>query len=114
MARRMTQIREEILKQLQQHHMLSVSEILNSLEKEFPSINKTTVYRSLNYFVQTGLICQHQFGLKEAMFELRTHHHDHLVCMRCGRLQTTDCLTQIPSKIEGYQVEHHHLTVYGI
>lgn len=114
MARRMTQIREAILKQLQDHHLLSVSEIISSLEKKFPSVNKTTVYRSIDYFIQTGLICQHQFGLKEAQFELRTHHHDHLVCTHCGRLQVTSCLTKLPDELEGYKVEHHHLTVYGV
>jgi Fe2+ or Zn2+ uptake regulation protein len=114
MARRMTQIRQEMLQLLQKHHLLSVSQLIEYLQETFPSINKTTVYRSLNYFVQTGLICQHQFGLKEAMFEIRTHHHDHLVCTQCGRLQTTNCLTNVPKHIDGYQVEHHHLTVYGI
>ncbi|MEO8580973.1 MAG: transcriptional repressor [Patescibacteria group bacterium] len=113
MARHMTEIRAEIISQFEKHHLLSATEIQSSLEKKFPSLNKTTVYRSLDFFIQTGLICQHQFGLKEALFELRTHHHDHLVCTHCGRLQTTSCLTELPKVIDGYQVEHHHLTVYG-
>ncbi len=114
MARRMTKVSEQVLRLLKQHHLLSASQILTHLVPVFPTVNKTTVYRSLEFMAQTGLICQHQFGLKEAVFELRTHHHDHLVCTQCGRLQTVECLTSAPKEIDGFQIDHHHLTAYGL
>jgi Fur family peroxide stress response transcriptional regulator len=114
MAKRMTGLREQILQLLQKKHMMSVPELVEALEEKFPTINKTTVYRSLEYFLEAGLICQHQFSHKEAVYELRTHHHDHVVCTSCGKLKIVECFTNIPEQVEGFKVEHHHLTAFGI
>ena len=51
-------------------------------------IGLATVYRVLTQFEQAGLLTRHHFESGKAVFELNQgHHHDHLVCMQCGRVE---------------------------
>src|SRR5690349_8064755 len=50
-------------------------------------IGLATVYRVLTQFEQAGLLVRHHFESGKAVFELNEgKHHDHLVCMQCGRV----------------------------
>ena len=51
-------------------------------------IGLATVYRVLTQFEQAGLLVRHHFESGKAVFELNQgKHHDHLVCMQCGRVE---------------------------
>ena len=51
-------------------------------------IGLATVYRVLTQFEQAGLLIRHHFESGKAVFELNEgHHHDHLVCLQCGRVE---------------------------
>ena len=51
-------------------------------------IGLATVYRVLTQFEQAGLLVRHHFESGKAVFELNEgKHHDHLVCMQCGRVE---------------------------
>lgn len=51
-------------------------------------IGLATVYRVLTQFEQAGLLQRHHFESGKAIFELNEgHHHDHLVCLQCGRVE---------------------------
>ncbi|MDO8346706.1 MAG: ferric iron uptake transcriptional regulator [Rugosibacter sp.] len=51
-------------------------------------IGLATVYRVLTQFEQAGLLQRHHFESGKATFELNEgHHHDHLVCLQCGRVE---------------------------
>ena len=96
-------------------HLLTVSQLL-ALVKQQTGVryNKTSIYRALEKLIEQGVLCQHTFSADEATFEQRSHHHDHLVCNRCGSIQSTDCHIEIPPSIEDFQVDHHHLTIFGL
>ena len=50
-------------------------------------IGLATVYRVLNQFDDAGIVSRHHFESGKAVFELSTqHHHDHLVCLSCGKV----------------------------
>lgn len=114
MSQRMTSLRQQILEILEKEHLLSAMQIMAQLERSGRAVNKTSVYRSLEYLQKENLICQHQFDLKEAVFEKRDHHHDHLVCSQCGKTAESECVMQLPHQVNGFQVDHHHLTLFGI
>lgn len=114
MKQRMTPLRHRILDLLSTEHMLSAMQLVEKLVAEGHDVNKTSVYRSLEYLQSEGLVCQHQFSLKEAVYERRDHHHDHLVCTSCGKIQETDCVLHPPREIDGFLVDHHHLTMFGL
>lgn len=113
MSQRMTPLRQKILDLLAEKHLLSAMQLVVELEKVGFDVNKTSVYRSLVFLEKSGKICQHQFEMKEAVFELQDHHHDHLVCTNCGRVNIAECAIHPPHEVQGFQIDHHHLTLYG-
>ena len=106
-------LKERILKLLQKHHLLSAAEIVQLLEKNGSSFNKTSVYRALDQLLEIELICRHHLQKDQAMYELRESHHSHLVCQTCGKIAMTECTVDQPSKVAGFTINHHHTTFFG-
>lgn len=100
---------------LQTHHVLSALELLEKMQQTEPQLNRTTVYRALDKLLEEGKVCRHIFGNDTLVYELRTdHHHDHLVCERCGKVESIECQTKNRSSISGFTISHHHTSFFGI
>lgn len=107
-------IRQAILDTLQRNHVLSAHQLVEKIKIQRPTINKTTVYRALEQLKEENIVCQQNFSGKESVYELLKHHHDHLSCMICGKIVTTTCNSlKMPKTIDGFTIDHHHLTYYG-
>ncbi len=105
---------DSIQELLKKKHLLSANQILEHFEKKGRSYNKTSVYRALDQLSADEVICRYDFSDSEAQYELRDHHHDHIICEKCGKIETVDCQLDSPKKIAGYEVSHHHLTLFGV
>ena len=67
---------------------LSAEDVYRLLIAEGDDIGLATVYRVLTQFEQAGLLQRHHFESGKAVFELNQGgHHDHLVCLQCGRVE---------------------------
>src|SRR6476646_1238192 len=67
---------------------LTAEDVYKLLLTEGLDIGLATVYRVLTQFEQAGLLVRHHFESGKAVFELNQGaHHDHLVCMQCGRVE---------------------------
>ena len=67
---------------------MTAEEVSRQLQSEGLEIGLATVYRVLTQFEQAGLLIRHHFESGKAVFELNEgKHHDHLVCMQCGRVE---------------------------
>ncbi|MBS3935856.1 MAG: ferric iron uptake transcriptional regulator [Sulfuritalea sp.] len=67
---------------------LSAEDVYRQLLADKVDIGLATVYRVLTQFEQAGLLERHHFESGKAVFELRDgKHHDHLVCLECGRVE---------------------------
>ena len=67
---------------------LTAEDVYRKLLDEGLDIGLATVYRVLTQFEQAGLLIRHHFESGKAVFELNQgHHHDHLVCLQCGRVE---------------------------
>jgi len=67
---------------------LTAEDVYRSLMNEGMDIGLATVYRVLTQFEQAGLLERHYFESGKAVFELNEGgHHDHLVCMQCGKVE---------------------------
>lgn len=65
---------------------LSVADIGNALKR--PRVDQVTIYRTLETFVQAGLVQHVELHQGRSFFELATReHHHHLVCRQCGRVE---------------------------
>lgn len=106
-------LKPTLVKLLKQHHLLSVSEILDKLGAQGKTYNKTSVYRALEGLLEQGILCRQYFDQAEAKFELREDHHIHLVCEDCGRVESAECDYRQPTNLKGFTIDHHHLTLMG-
>ena len=67
---------------------LPAEDVYRLLMAEGMDIGLATVYRVLTQFEQAGLLERHYFESGKAVFELNEgQHHDHLVCVQCGRVE---------------------------
>ena len=67
---------------------LSAEDVYKALIAEGIDVGLATVYRVLTQFEQAGLLARQHFETGKAVFELnRGGHHDHLLCLQCGRVE---------------------------
>ena len=67
---------------------LSAEDVYKALIAEGIAVGLATVYRVLTQFEQAGLLSRQHFETGKAVFELNQGgHHDHLVCLQCGRVE---------------------------
>jgi len=111
-------ILEILEKQTDQRH-LSAEQVYKILLSEDEEIGLATVYRVLTQFEAAGLVTRHHFEGGNSIFELnKGSHHDHIVCMKCGRIdEFTDGVIEerqknIAKKL-GYELTDHSLYLYG-
>jgi len=98
---------------------LSAEDVYRLLLTEGLDIGLATVYRVLTQFEQAGLLTRHHFESGKAVFELNHgHHHDHLVCINCGRVEEffdpeiEKRQTQIAQE-RGFTIREHALYLYA-
>ncbi len=113
--------RLKILEILESHSTLHLSaeDIYKRLLDLHEDIGLATVYRVLTQFEGAGLVTRHHFEDGMAVFELNQGvHHDHIVCLDCGRVEEfTDPAieirqTEIAAKL-AFEIRDHSLTLYG-
>lgn len=95
-----------------EHHLLSATELVDLLDKQGHSYNKTSVYRALTRMIDEGELCRQHLASNQVSYELRDS-HDHLVCEKCGKVVAISSIYTPPKKLSKFKVAHHHLTLYG-
>ncbi len=67
---------------------LNAEDVYKILLADGEDVGLATVYRVLTQFEAAGLLIRHHFEGDKAVFELnRGGHHDHLVCLQCGKVE---------------------------
>jgi len=109
----------EILERSQRRHM-SAEDMYKALLDSGEDIGLATVYRVLTQFETAGLVTRHHFEGGHSVFELNQGmHHDHIVCVKCGRVdEFVDGEIEKRQKqianAKGYEITDHSLYLYGI
>jgi len=75
---------------------LTANEIFEAARRLLPTISFATVYNSLRYLKEAGLVGEVTFGNGASRFDRETARHDHAVCSKCGRLVDFD----LPETVE--------------
>lgn len=108
----------EIISETEQRHM-SAEDVYKALLAQGEEFPLATVYRVLTQFEAAGLVSRQNFEGGHAVFELdEGGHHDHLVCMNCGKVVEfmNDTIEQLQHQIaeeNGFKLVDHSLTLYG-
>jgi Fe2+ or Zn2+ uptake regulation protein len=99
---------------------LTANEIYEAARRELPTISYATVYNSLKYLKESGLVREIGFGSGGASrFDRAGQRHDHALCTRCGRLVDFDLpeiegLMRAAARRSHFRPESIHLTLTGV
>ena len=108
----------DLFEQSDKRHM-TAEEVYRLLTDEGQDIGLATVYRVLTQFEQAGLLIRHHFDSDKAVFELNQgDHHDHLVCLQCGKVEEfydseIEKRQNRIAKERGFTIHDHSLQIYA-
>lgn len=93
----------------------TVETIYRDLVKEIPTLSKTTVYNTLNLFVEKGLAHTITIEGTEIRYEVATEPHAHFKCLKCGKIYDVFPNFNLYKldEIEGHKVTELHLYIKG-
>ena len=109
----------EIFQRSAQRHM-SAEDVFKALLAERSDVGLATVYRVLMQFEQAGLLLRSNFESGKSVFELNQgQHHDHLVCMTCGRVEEfndpqIERRQHAVAADRGFDLQDHALALYAV
>jgi Fe2+ or Zn2+ uptake regulation protein len=119
-ARALTPQREAVLQVIREseNHM-TASEIFAAARAVLPSISYATVYNSLKYLKDTGLVHEISFGNGASRYDRETERHDHAICTSCGKLVDFDLtvakdVVRAAARKTRFLPESIHLTLRGL
>jgi Fur family ferric uptake transcriptional regulator len=98
---------------------LTAEDVYRKLLDEHSDVGLATVYRVLTQFEQAGLLVRHHFESGKAVYELNEGgHHDHLVCLQCGRVEEfyDSEIEKRQNKVaneRGFSIHDHQLYLYA-
>ncbi len=108
----------EIFQKTTQRHM-TAEDVYKALLTEDADIGLATVYRVLTQFEQAGLLSRNHFESGKSVFELNQgNHHDHLVCLTCGRVEEffdaeIEERQHAIARSRGFDLQEHSLALYA-
>jgi len=108
----------EFLENSEVRHM-SAEDVYKALLESGEEVGLATVYRVLTQFETAGLVVRHHFEGGQSVFEMaQGKHHDHILCVRCGKVdeffdETIEERQKIIAKEKGYAMTDHSLYIYG-
>lgn len=109
----------EILESAEHPH-LTAEEVYQRLREAGEEVGLATVYRVLTQFQAAGLVIRHHFEGDRSVFEINQGgHHDHMVCMECGRVfeffdTAIEQRQRNVAEKAGFLIEDHSLYLYGV
>lgn len=99
---------------------LSLLDLLERAKVLQPSVGYATVYRTMKLLAESGLATEHKFAEGNVRYEpaIEGEHHDHLICVNCGRIvevedQEIERLQQEMAGRLGFKVVAHRHEIYA-
>jgi Fur family ferric uptake transcriptional regulator len=114
-----TKQREAILEVfLEVEGHITGDELHGRVRRKYPGIGYTTVYRTMKLLCEAGLASERHFDDGVTRFEIQHEHHDHLVCLRCGKIVEFECamIESAQDRIVqeyGFRLLRHRHELYG-
>lgn len=108
----------EVFQRGKQRHM-TAEDVFRVLLEERSDVGLATVYRVLTQFEQASILTRSNFESGKAVYELNEgQHHDHLVCLDCGRVEEfydaeIEKRQNAVAKAKGFAIADHALSLYA-
>jgi Fe2+ or Zn2+ uptake regulation protein len=100
-----------------EHHP-TAEEVFLAVKPRLPKISLATVYKNLEALVKCGMASKLTYGDGSARYDIRTDHHYHTRCLKCGGVADLDAaegnklLSQIKPR-SGFEVKDYRLELLG-
>ena len=117
---RMTQQREIILKELKKFKgHPSADELYEKVRKKLSRISLATVYRNLEILAEAGQVSKIEISGRQKRFDNELHHHDHVYCLECHRVDNIDLDKESRAALEpqdpsGYDIDGYRIEFKGV
>lgn len=119
---KLTQQRKQLLQKALLHHShFSAEELYESLRHRGVGVSRATVYRTLKLLADHHVLDVHDFEKGYHLYESRLgrHHHDHLMCLRCGRITEFEnaAIEEEQEKVarrHHFRILSHSHKIYGV
>lgn len=116
-----TQQREKILEVfLHAKKHLTVEDLHQLVQRLDPSIGLTTVYRTMKLFCECNLARANHFQEGRVRYEqqYKTAHHDHMICIRCGKTiefvhEQIEKLQEKVARKYDFLMTDHRMEIFG-
>ncbi len=96
----------------------SVDDVYEKLHRELPTISKTTIYNTLNKFIDKRLVLGLTIGATEKRYDVNTETHHHFFCTSCGSVFDVpiNCplINSSNTKKQGHLIEEVHSYFKGV
>lgn len=97
-------------------------DIYNLIKKSYPQVNLgiATVYRTLTLLEEANIVTSISFGVQGKKYEFGLkEHHDHLVCLKCGRIEeffdvTIEKQQEKIAKKFNFKMTNHIMKITGV
>jgi Fe2+ or Zn2+ uptake regulation protein len=97
---------------------LTADEIAQHVHARFPSVNLSTVYRTLDALTELGIVDHVHFGHGRAVYHRTDEAHQHLVCEECGAVEELPvarlrAFLEMLDRDFGFEVDRRHFAIVG-
>ena len=117
---RLTKVRLTIIKILTDLNRPQTSrQILEALRRQKLNVNKTTVYRELDFLLKQNLVEELNFQTQAKLYEISGPHHHHLICLNCDRIEEVVLKNDLAkeekrlAKNNNFKILKHSLEFFG-
>jgi len=106
-----------ILSEAQAH--LSPLEVFERARREMPGLTEPTVYRTLTFLREQGMLLAGHLGNGGLVYESAAHLHHHLICRACGESMEIghDAFGDLYRRLKGetgFELDDTHITLFGL
>jgi Fur family peroxide stress response transcriptional regulator len=117
---RLTRQRKAVLQVIREREdHPTANDIFEAARRRLPGISYATVYNSLRFLKEAGLVHEIKFGDSASRYDRETDRHDHALCSQCGKLVDFDLpqaaeLMKAAARRSKFKPESVHLTLKGV
>lgn len=107
----------QVIRESDQH--LTANQVFEDARRVLPGISFATVYNSLRYLKNEGLIGEVYFGTGATRYDRKMDRHDHAICRLCGKLVDLDlpipkALVQQATSLSQFETESIEVILRGL
>lgn len=97
----------------------TAEDIAARVQRRFPSVNLSTVYRTLDALEDAGVVDHVHLGHGRAIYHLSEDDHQHLVCERCESVEELPAsklrtFLSLLDREYGFEVDRRHFAIVGL